>query len=47
MNISTKREYLSTLRLRYKLATSRKEKSAIINEVVGIFRLLGKVPYGH
>jgi len=34
MDISTKREYISVLRLRYKLTTFRKEKIAIINEVV-------------
>lgn len=34
MNISVKREYLSTLRLRYKSTTFRKEKAAIINEVI-------------
>jgi len=34
MDISIKREYISALRLRYKLTTFRKEKIAIINEVV-------------
>ena len=34
MNISTKREYIQSLRLRYKLTTFRKEKTTIINEVV-------------
>jgi|GEM_PF-2562604 len=32
MNISAKREYLLTLRNRYKQATSRKDKTVIIDE---------------
>lgn len=42
MNISAKREYLTTLRLRYKLAISRKQKSVIINEVVGNLQIVRK-----
>jgi hypothetical protein len=42
MDISTKREYISALRLRYKLALLRKEKIAIINEVVANLNIARK-----
>jgi hypothetical protein len=42
MDISIKREYISALRLRYKLATFRKEKIAIINEVVANLNIARK-----
>lgn len=53
MNIMAKREYLSTVRLRYKSTRSRKEKSEIIGEVVqnlqitrkSAIRRLNSAPY--
>ena len=42
MDISIKREYISALRLRYKLTTFRKEKIAIINEVVANLNIARK-----
>ncbi len=42
MNISVKREYLVTLRPRYQLTTFRKEKIAIINEVIANLNIARK-----
>lgn len=42
MNISVRREYLLTLRIRYKSISLRKEKTAIINEVVSNLNIARK-----
>ena len=42
MNISTKREYIHTLRLRYQSTTFRKEKTAILSEVVANLHIARK-----